>query len=72
MMDVGAARLDRHRHAEMPAERDRGGAVGKEEVGVDHVEGKSRRIGEQRHQRAGQRGDVEAPAVPGMARKRGR
>src|SRR3546814_2016333 len=59
MMDIGAARLDRDRHAVALPERDRGGAVGKEEFGIDHVEGKAfaQRI-DHRHQRADQRRDM--------------
>src|SRR3546814_8175634 len=65
MMDIGAARLDRDRHAVALPERDRGGAVGKEEFGIDHVEGKAfaQRI-DHRHQRADQRRDMTPPPRP--------
>ena len=52
MVDVGTARLDRHRHTKVPTQRNGGRPVGPEELRVDDVEGK---IVAQPGQRPGQR-----------------
>jgi hypothetical protein len=69
-MDIGAARLDRHRHAELPPHRDRRGPVGEEERRIDHVEREiAADVGEQRRERAAQRGDVKATPRAGHREK---
>ena len=69
MVDVAAARLDRHRHAEALAQRDCGGAVGKEER---RRRSRRRRKSRRRSASSGTSARVSAaawkrPAVPGMA-----
>ena len=41
IMNIGAARLDRHGNAKRCAECDRNRAVGEEEFGIDHIKGET-------------------------------
>lgn len=70
VMDIRAARLDRNRHAECPAQFDRSHAIGEKEACIDHVEGEvATNVMQQRLEPCRQQSGVETPLGRGKVQE---